>query len=75
MDKKVTIGAGETASGTDFRTSNAINSIDAIQIYNNGQNGGNLGFDNLSVIPEPATVGLFGLAGIVGTFVRRKFAV
>lgn len=66
---------GETASGTDFRTSNAINSIDAIQIYNNGQNGGNLGFDNLSVIPEPATVGLFGLAGIVGTFVRRKFAV
>ena len=64
-----------SASGSDYRTANAINSIDSIQIYNNGQNGGNLGFDNLSVIPEPATVGLFGIVGVIGTFIRRKFAI
>ena len=66
MDKKVTIGV-LVKQLVDIWIQ-MLDYIDAIQIYNNGQNGGNLGFDNLSVIPEPATVGLFGLAGIVKLF-------
>ena len=52
--------------------------IDKVIIRNSGQGSGNNFYtDNLQieVIPEPATVGLFGLFGAIGLFIRKKFAV
>ncbi|MFL2859134.1 MAG: PEP-CTERM sorting domain-containing protein [Pontiellaceae bacterium] len=51
--------------------------INQVKIRNSGQgNGNNFYTDNLQieVIPEPATLSLFGLFGLVGIFIRRKFA-
>lgn len=37
--------------------------------------GGNVGFDNVGVVPEPATLGLVGLAGGAMLFMRRRFRI
>jgi hypothetical protein len=34
--------------------------------------GGNVGFDNVGVVPEPATIGLFGLGGLGAWLLRRN---
>ena len=52
--------------------------INQIKIQNSGQgSGNNFYIDNLQieVIPEPATLSIIGLCGVVGIFVRRKFAI
>ena len=74
-----------TGSGyiLDTKTATSVNSsemalIDQVIIRNSGQGSGNNFYtDNLQIefIPEPATVGLFGLIGAVGLFIRQRFAV
>ena len=67
----------------DTKIATSVNSsemalIDKVIIRNSGQGSGNNFYtDNLQieVIPEPATVGLFGLFGAVGLFIRQRFAV
>ena len=59
-------------------TASEIQSINTFSIYNYGQgSGSNFYIDNLQIeaIPEPASIGLIGAVCIVGTFIRRKFAV
>ena len=52
-------------NGFEFSEHNAgndISSITGVVIYNNGQGGGkNYYVDQLSIIPEPATIGLLDL--------------
>lgn len=77
----LTDGAGngynlDSKEGTSMPA--AMGSINRISIGNYGQGSGNNFYvDNLQieVIPEPATIGLFGLVGATGIFIRRKFAV
>ena len=55
-----------------------MESINKISIENHGQgSGSNFYVDNLqiSVVPEPMSVGLVGVVCVVGTFIRRKFAI
>ena len=50
------------------QTRNAVSDINQIigfRIYNNGQGAGeNFGFDNIAVIPEPATIAFLGLSSL-----------
>ena len=53
-------------------------SINKISIENHGQgSGSNFYVDNLqiSVVPEPMSVGLVGVVCVAGTFIRRKFVI
>ena len=55
-----------------------MESINKVSIENYGQgSGSNFYIDNLQIeaIPEPASIGLIGAVCIVGTFIRRKFAI
>jgi len=66
------LGNGYFAS--DYTAINDITSIDGISFYNNGQGGGkNFYFDQLSIIPEPATVGLLAFVGSSLIVARRRF--
>ena len=50
-------------------------SIDSVQFYSNAQGGGeNIGFNNLSVVPEPSTYALLALSAVAlsGYAVRRR---
>ena len=55
-----------------------MESINKISIENHGQgSGSNFYVDNLqiSVVPEPMSVGLVGVVCVAGTFIRRKFVI
>lgn len=47
-------------------------SIDGIQVFTAGGDGSDQRFDNLSVIPEPATISLVGAFGLGALFLRRR---
>ena len=65
-------------NGFEFSASDAgndISSINGVVIYNNGQGGGkNFYVDQLSIIPEPATIGLLGFVGSSLVWFRKRFA-
>ncbi len=50
-------------------------SISGIQVFTEGGNDSDQWFDNLAVIPEPATIGLVGLFGVGMLFVRRRLVL
>ena len=49
-------------------------SIDGIQVFTEGGDGSDQRFDNLAVVPEPATIGLVGAFGVVAFLMRRRFS-
>lgn len=67
-DYSYTFGNG---SGSNFTATNTISGIDGFTLFNNNQgNGENLGANNISVIPEPASA-VLGLLG-AGLLLRRR---
>jgi hypothetical protein len=63
------------ASGSNFTASSTISSIDRVSFFVTNQgNDQNIGFNNLSVVPEPSTYALLGLGAAFGLwqFRRRK---
>jgi hypothetical protein len=66
-----------SASGNNFVASSVISDLTGVRFYNRDQGGGqNFGFNNLSVVPEPSTYTLLGLAalGFGAHFLRRRRA-
>lgn len=60
---------------TDWIASADISNIDGVVFYSSGQGGGtNFYTDQLSIIPEPATVGLLGLFGSSLAWFRKRFS-
>ena len=60
---------------SEHNAGNDISSITGVVIYNNGQGGGkNYYVDQLSIIPEPATIGLLGFVGSSLVWFRKRFA-
>jgi hypothetical protein len=54
-------------------SSSGIMSIDSFQVYSSAQGGGeNVGFNNLSVVPEPSTYALLGLGTAFGLWQLRR---
>ena len=50
-----------------------MESINRFRISNSGQGSGNNFYvDNMQIIPEPATLGLLGIFGTLGLFMRRR---
>ena len=51
-----------------------MESINSFMITNSGQgSGSNFYIDNMQIIPEPATIGLLGIFGSLGLFIRKRF--
>lgn len=75
-DYSYTFGTG---AGSNFTATNIISGIDGVRFFNNNQGDGeNLGFNNLSVIPETSSIAMLGLtglaAGMIALLKRRKRA-
>lgn len=65
----------ESYNGNNYTATTGTMSIDSVQFYSSAQGGGeNVGFDNLSVVPEPSTYALLALsaAGFGGYVIRRR---
>lgn len=45
---------------------------DAFRFFAGGQAGNTMGYDNLNIVPAPASLGLLGLAGVVAARRRRR---
>ena len=66
---------GNGFEASNYTAGNDISAIDGVTFYNNGQGGGkNFYVDQLTVIPEPATVGLLGLFGSSLAWFRKRFS-
>ena len=64
-----------TGSGNNFTAANDLSDLTGVRFYNRDQGGDqNLGFNNLSVVPEPSTYALLALsaAGLGAHLVRRR---
>jgi hypothetical protein len=63
-----------TGSGNNFTATNDLTNINEVLFYNNNQGPDqNLGFNNLSVVPEPSTYALLGLGAAFGLWqIRRR---
>jgi hypothetical protein len=60
-----------SASGDDFNANVTISNINGVRLFSNKQGGGeNAGFNNITIIPEPAT--LVTLIGGLGLLVLRR---
>lgn len=58
------------------RTPTTANDADVVGFYTDIRGAGTLGnVDNLTVIPEPATMGLIGVFGSAVLFIRRRFMI
>lgn len=69
-----TFGSG---SGSNFTANNTISGIDGFRLFTNEQGTGeNFGANNMSVVPEPSTLAMYGLTGLAAVgvllFKRRK---
>ena len=65
---------GSASRGIQFAGQN-IEGIDQITFYNNYQGDSqNFSIGDMSVIPEPATIGLLGFVGSSLVFVRKRFS-
>jgi len=63
-----------SGSGVGYTASSDISSINGVKLFNFDQgNGENLGFNDLSVIPEPAVMGFMLVMGTGTLFIRRIF--
>ena len=65
----------ESYNGNNYTAASGTMSIDSVQFYSSAQGGGqNLGFNNLSVVPEPSTYALLALSamGMGGYVIRRR---
>ena len=65
-----------SASGTGFTATNPLTNINGVRLFDGAQGAGeNFGFNNLAIVPEPATVLLVGPALLGGMFfIRRRRA-
>lgn len=64
-----------TGSGNNFTAANDLSNLTAVRFYNRDQGPDqNLGFNNLSVVPEPSTYALLALSAVAfgGYVVRRR---
>lgn len=65
-----------SASGNNFIANSDISSIDEVGFFNRDQGGGqNIGFNNLTVIPEPSSIIMVGLTGLAAaglTLLKRR---
>ncbi len=73
---KTTDSISATGSGTFVSADFDMTGIEAfaIRIYNDGLNtglGASVSIDDVSIVPEPATVGMLGLGALVALLVRR----
>ncbi len=72
----INISSGaQTYGGTNYTASSGTMSIDSVSFYSSAQGASqNVGFDNLSVVPEPSTYALLALsaAGFGGYVIRRR---
>lgn len=69
------VQGAESYNGNNYTSSSGEMSIDSVQFYSSAQGGGqNLGFNNLSVVPEPSTYALLGMSamGMAGYMIRRR---
>ena len=49
----------------------AVTELDKVQFYGSAARQTDMSIDNLQIVPEPATLGLFGLAGLGALLIRR----
>ncbi len=71
----VSDGTSTVISGSNLGFRNAVTDLNRIAFTSNaaaGQTGADYNFDNVNVVPEPATLGLVGLAGL-GLIAMRRF--
>jgi hypothetical protein len=64
-----------TYTGTDYVATSGVMAIDEVGLFSSAQgNSQNVGFNNLSVVPEPSTYALLGLGVVVlgGSILRRR---
>ena len=64
-----------TGSGNNFTAGVDISNLDGVQFFSVNQGDGqNIGFNNLSVVPEPSTYALLGIAvlGFAAQLARRR---
>ena len=64
-----------TGSGNNFTAGVVISNLDGVQFFSTDQGSGeNMGINNLSVVPEPSTYALLGIAafGFVAHVARRR---
>ncbi len=65
-----------SASGNGFNAANPLTNINGVRLFDGAQGAGeNFGFNNLAIVPEPATILLVGPSLLAGMFfVRRRRA-
>ncbi len=71
----IVLGQGaNNYTGTNFTATSGFMDVDRVQFYSSAQGSGqNVGFDNLSVVPEPSTYALLGLGALaLGGYAARR---
>jgi len=65
-----------SASGINYTASSGISNLTGFRFYSSAQGGGeNVGFNNISVVPEPSTFALLGIGALgTGLLARRRKA-
>ena len=69
------VQGAESYNGNNYTSTSGTMSIDSVQFYTSAQGGGeNVGFNNLSVVPEPSTYALLAMSamGLGGYVIRRR---